>query len=135
MNNNREQEPTIRLSRDEFTARRRELNDHPEAVHASSRVDVVNPYGDVSTWVLDLFRVEGRVTALIQRFTADGGTRMVIPPEVTTAIARHQSSLVTKQRRKVARRVVADKRARGEQVGNPEALAAHRRKAKKKATR
>lgn len=73
-------EPELRLSRDEFTARRRELNDHPE-------------------------------------------------------IARHQSSLVTKQRRKVARRVVADKRARGEQVGNPEALAAHRRKGKKKATR
>ena len=135
MNNNREQEPTIRLSRDEFTATRRELEGHPEAVASSSRIDITDAYDNVVTWVLDLYRVENRVTALVQVGGADGYTRIVVPPAVTAAIARHQSGLITKQRRKTARRVVADRLARGEQVGNPEALAAHRQKAKKKATR
>ena len=123
-------EPTITLARDEFTAKRRDLDNHPEAVEASSRIDVVDDYGNVTTWVLDLYRLEGNVTAFVQRITADSGTRFVIPPAVTAAITRHQSSLVTKQRKRTARRVVADKRARGEQVGNPEALAAARRRRK-----
>lgn len=124
-------DPTITLPRDEFTARRRDLDNHPEAVKASSRIDVVDPYGAVTTWVLDLFRLEGDVTAFVQRMGNDGGQRFVIPAAVTSAIGRHQSALVTKARRKVARRVVDDKRARGEAVGNPEALAAHRRKARR----
>ncbi len=125
---NRDQDPTVTLARDEFTARRRELDHHPEAVAASSRIDVVDDYGNITTWVLDLYRLEGAVTAFVQRGAADGYARLVIPPAVTAAIARHQSTLVTKHRRKVARRVVADKRARGEQVGNPAALAAARRR-------
>jgi hypothetical protein len=119
----------ITLPRDEFTVRRRELEAHPEAVAASSRIDVVDPYGNVITWVLDLYRLEGHVTAFVQRGAAEGDyKRLVIPPAVTAAITRHQSSLVTKHRRKVAKRVVADRRARGEQVGNPAALAAARKR-------
>ena len=123
----REQEPTVRLARDEFTAGRRGLEGHPEAVTASSRIDVVDDYGNVTTWVLDLYRVERNVTAFVQRGGADGYIRIVVPPQVTAAIARHQAGLVTKARRRTARRVISDKRARGEQVGNPEALAKARR--------
>lgn len=126
---NRDHEPTVTLARDEFTSRRRELDGHPESVAASSRIDVVDPYGNVATWVLDLYRLEGAVTAFVQRGAGDGSyIRLVIPPAVTSAIARHQSTLVTKHRRKVAQRIVADKRARGEQVGNPAALADARRR-------
>lgn len=132
MATSREQEPTVTLARDEFTARRRDLDNNPEAVRASSRIDVVDDYGNVATWNIDLYRVEGRVTAFVQRGTTDGYIRLVVPPDVTGAIARHQSGLVTKSRRKTARRVVEDKRARGEQVGNPEALAAHRRSRRRK---
>jgi len=115
-------EPELRLARDEFTVRRRELSGHPEAVSATARLDVSDAYGNVTTWVVDLYRVEGDVTAFLQRGANDGYVRLVLPPQVTSAIARHQSGLVTKARRKQARRVVADRRARGEQVGNPEAL-------------
>jgi len=116
------EEPTVRLARDEFTERRRELTNHPEAVAASSRIDETDYYGNVTTWVVDSYRVGRDVTAFIQRGGIDGYIRLPLPPSVTSAINRQQSGLVTKARRKTSRRVVADKRARGERVGNPEAL-------------
>ncbi len=119
--------PERALPRDEFTTRRRDLTNHPEGVTASTRLDVTDDYGSVTTWVLDLIRVESRVTAFLQRGARDGYIRLVLPPQVTAAIARHQDALVTKARRQTARRVVADRRARGESLGNPDAL----RKARK----
>lgn len=114
---NRDQTPSITLARDEFTATRRDLDNHPEAVKSSSRIDVVDPYGNLVTWVVDLYRLEGRVTAFVQRGANDDYIRLVIPPDVTGAIARHQSALITKHRRKVARRSIADLRAQsGEEV-------------------
>lgn len=127
----REQEPEVRLARDEWTVERRRLEGHPEAVKSSSRIDVTDAYDNVTTWVVDLYRLSGQVTAFVQRGAALSYVRMLIPPEVTSAISRHQSALVTKQRRNTARRVIADKRARGEQVGNPAALAAARKRRKK----
>lgn len=44
-------EPELRLSRDEFTTRRRELSGHPEAVSATARIDISDHYGNVTTWV------------------------------------------------------------------------------------
>ncbi len=131
MNTGNEQ-ATVTLARDEFTTERRRLDGHPEAVKASARIDVEDDIRGTTTWVIDLYRLGAQVTALVQRGAPDNGyIRMVIPPDVTSAIARHQAGLVTKARRKVARRVVADKRARGERVGNPEALAKARKAARR----
>ncbi len=128
----REQQPTVTLATDVFTVERRQLASHPEAVASAARIDDVDFYGNVTTWVIDLFRLEGKVTAFIQVGGPTGYQRLVIPPSVTALINRHQSSLVTKQRRRTAKRVVADKRAQGLPVGNPEALAnARARKAKR----
>lgn len=99
-----EEEPEVRLARDEFTKERRSLEGHPEAVAASSRIDVVDNYGNLTTWVVDLFRKEGQVTAFVQVGRPDGYTRLLIPPKVNAAIARHFGGLATKHRRKVARR-------------------------------
>ena len=122
-----EDEPLVKLNRDEFTQCRRDLENHPEAVATDSRIDVTDPYGNVTTWVLDLFRLDGKVTAFVQRMSNTDSARFVIPPAVTATIARHQSTLVTKARRKTAKRIVADKRAQGLPVGNPAALAAARK--------
>jgi hypothetical protein len=126
----REQEPTITLARDEFTVERRRLEGHPEAVRYSSRQDVADAYGNVTTWVIDQYRLEGEIIALVQVVSASGGIRLVLPANVTRTIAAGQMTLATKHRRKVAKRVVADRRARGEKVGNPEALAKARRRKK-----
>src|SRR5687767_8626460 len=111
MASDRDQEADVKLARDEFTVERRRLKGHPEAVKAESRLDVEDDYGNVTTWVIDLFRLEGRVTAFVQRGAPDGYTRMVIPPKVTAAIGRHFGALASKHRRKVARRSIADLRA------------------------
>lgn len=117
-----EDEPAIRLARDEFTSRRRELAANPGAVSSTVRIDIEDHYGNVTTWNLDLFRVAADVTAFVQRGAADEYQRFVMPPAVTAAIIRHHAGLVTKSRRKTARRVVADRLARGERLGNPDAL-------------
>lgn len=122
MADTKEREPEIMLARDEFTSVRRTLTHHPEAIQTQSRLDVIDDYGNVTTWVLDLFRLEGRVTALVQRGNADGFIRLVVPPLVTAAIMRHHDGLIAKQRKKQARRQAENRRARGEVLGNPVAL-------------
>lgn len=113
----KEQQPEVRLARDEFTVALRALEKHPEGVQAESRVDVIDFYGNVVTWNLNLFRVEGAVTALVQIGAAVGYQRLVIPPKVTAVIYRHFSGLASKHRRKQAKRSVADLRAQsGEEV-------------------
>jgi len=128
-----EHQPTAKLARDPFTEALRKFKRNPEAVEASARIDVMDEIEGLTTWNIDLFRKEGEVTALIQIGRQDGGyTRIVMPPSVTNAIARHQAGLVTKQRRKTAKRIVADKKAQGLPVGNPAALAAARKARRKK---
>lgn len=116
MANRQHDEPEVRLARDEFTVERRRLDGHPEAVKASSRIDVADDYGNVTTWVCDLYRLEGQVTAFIQRGAPEGYIRLVMPAAVTAAIARHQAGLVTKHRRKVAKRAIANLRAESGEV-------------------
>ena len=75
------EEPTVRLSRDEFTARRRDLTNNPASVNASSRIDETDPYGNIVTWVVDSIRVGSSVTAFLQRGgTNDHYIRLVLPP-------------------------------------------------------
>lgn len=111
-----DEQPTVKLSRDEFTVERRRLDGHPEAVQASSRIDVADDYGNVTTWVVDLYRLDGAVTAFVQRGAPDGYIRLVVPAPVTAAISRHQAGLITKHRRKIARRAVADLRAESGEI-------------------
>lgn len=120
------------IPRDEFSTQRRRLEGHPEADKTSSRLDVADDYGNVVTWVLDTYKVEGQLIALVQRISADGSVRMVLPPEVTGAFTRQHSNLATKTRKRIARRIVADKRATGQKLGNPAALALARKARKTK---
>lgn len=115
------------LPRDEFSSRLRELGNHPGAVKASSRVDLVDDYGNLTTWTIDSFAHGGDVTAFVQRMAPDGALRLVLPPKVLAAIQRQRTSQTAQARRRGARQAVETKRATGQQVGNPDAL----RKARK----
>ena len=116
------EEPTVRLARDDYSTRQRDLQHHPEAVVGLSRKDVADYYGNVQTWNVDLYRVGRDVTAFIQRSGSDGYIRLVLPPEVTERISVHHAGLIRKAARRTGKRGAADRRARGEPVGNPEAL-------------
>jgi hypothetical protein len=118
---------TPTLPRDEFSVLLRQLNDNPGATHTQSRVDIADFYGRSQTWTIDTFRAEGAETVFVQRMSADGALRLVLPPEVTLALARQRGRATDRNRRQGARQAVATKRARGDSLGNPDALRKARR--------
>lgn len=119
--------PTSELPRDPFSVAMRSLLGNPGAVRASSKVEIGDLLGNVETWIVDTFRVEGgEETILLQRVSAEGGTRLVLPPEVTAVINRQRGRAVTGTRKRAARAAVATRIARGDVLGNPAALAAAR---------
>lgn len=115
------------LPRDQFSVRRRELQDNPGAASASSTVDVADHYGNLETWRIETYRADGVETVFVQRNDADGGSRWVMPPAVVAALRRQQTSLETQSRRRGAQQALATKRAKGQRIGNPEALRKARR--------
>lgn len=120
-----------RLPRDEFSVRLRELTDHPGAVKASSRVDVSDFYGRSETWIIDTFRTQGGVeTAFVQRMGSEP-LRLMVPPAVMNALTRQHDANTTKMRRRGAQAAMATRIARGDTLGNPDALK-RARKAKKR---
>lgn len=121
-------EPTEVLPRDDFSTRLRELHDNPGAVRADSVVNVTDPYGRLVTWNITTFRPDdGTTTAFLQRTSADGAVRIVLPPVVMSKLLGQQARITTARRRRGARAAVETKRAAGQQIGNPEALRNARR--------
>lgn len=98
---------------DQFSKARREIETIPEAVGAGSTIHRRDWYGNLETWVLELFRYDGKEVAFIQRQDAVGGLRLVVPPEVMAALSRQQAQLVTRSRRRAARTAAATREAKG----------------------
>jgi len=121
-NTKHEPAPERTLARDEFTQGHREWSDHPGAVKASSRVELTDFYGMRETWILDTYRADGTEVAFLQRVSAAGAVRMVLPPKVMLALTRQHDALSTQSRRRGAQQAVATRIARGDVLGNPDAL-------------
>lgn len=106
-------EPTTALPRDEFSATLRSLEDHPGSVSKQSTVDVRDWYGNVTTWIVRTIRVESEDTVFIQRQDARSSDRLVLPPKVTSALARHRDGAATASRQRAGRNVAAKRKAAG----------------------
>jgi hypothetical protein len=104
---------TKTIPRDEFSTEMRKLSSNPGAVRKQSIVEDVDFYGNVVTWVLTTFRADGEDTLLLQRQTADGSNRLVLPPSVTAVIARQRDGAVAVNRRRGARAAAATREAKG----------------------
>lgn len=104
---------TIRLPRDEFSTRLRELQGSPEAVEKQSIVEVVDAYGNMTSWIVKTIRHDGQDTIFLQRNTSAGGDRWVLPPSVAAVIARHRDSAAMVNRRRAARTSAATRKAQG----------------------
>jgi hypothetical protein len=114
-----------------FSRELRSLRDNPGAVSSASTIHTQDFYGNSATWVLETFRDgDGDQKVFIQKIDELGGARLVLPPEVTAALARHRDQLSTKVRRRQGHRLVAQRRERGDVLGNPAALAAARKASK-----
>lgn len=125
----REQEPTITLARDEFTVRLRELQANPGAVKASSRVDIRDPYENLQTWTIDVYRYalgkeDGGFAEVgfVQRVSNGGYMRELFPEKIMAALTRLHDRLSGQVRKRGARRAVATRIARGDTLGNKKAL-------------
>lgn len=114
------------LPTDLFSQTRRRLVDNPGACRSGSTIHTADFYGNIETWVVETFRVDGSDVVLLQRI-GEGAVRLVIPDEVTAALARHVEANAKAIKRKQGHALIARRRERGDTLGNPEALARARR--------
>lgn len=126
------------IPQDLFSRELRSLRDNPGAISSSSTIETADFYGNAATWVVETFRDDAGVeTVFVQRNDAQGGQRWVLPSKVAAALARHRDQLGARARRRQGHRLVAQRKERGDKLGNPEALrlARGRRKAGKGVSR
>lgn len=93
-----------------------------------STIRTVTPLlGTSEIYIVQSFRqAERGDTIFLERVSKDGSVRIALPPSVSNAIARQRDSLTGKSRRKSAKAVAADRKARGIVPGFMKAKAAHR---------
>lgn len=114
---------------DLFSRRRRQMGDNPGALGAGSTVHAADFYGNAETYVIETFRTEdGQTVAFLQRSSADGGLRLVLPEPVMAALARHREQLQARAKRRQGHALIARRKERGDVLGNPDALRKARRK-------
>lgn len=102
------------LPRDEFSTRLRELGNNVAAIRSSSTITIADAYGNSSTWVVDVYRYDGRDEILLQRITGDErAIRLVIPPRVMAAIIGQRDRANKVIRRRAASKGLETKRERG----------------------
>jgi hypothetical protein len=115
------------LPTDPFSINFREKLNHPEVVRVNSTINLIDLLGHTESWIIDTLRADGREVVFLQRSSAEEPLRLMLPSEVCAAIATQRDRITTRTRRLVAKRTVANRRAQGLPVGNPDAL----RKARK----
>jgi hypothetical protein len=100
-----------RLPEDVYSKMLARVIDHPEATTlAASTIDLVTLLGHTQTWIVKVVRIAGRDTAFLQRIDAEGGMRLVLPPEVTAAYRHQADRLDAIGRRRAARKAAATRR-------------------------
>lgn len=85
-----------------------------------ANIQVIPPLGlgESETWIVQTCRQrEQGDTVFVQRISAQGGLRIVLPPSVTATIARQRDQLTSKVRSKAAKIVALDRKERGIQPG------------------
>lgn len=123
------------IPQDEYSRLLRGANDNPGALHGHSTINRQDFYGNAETWVVHTAVHDGGdCLVFLQRVGADGSTRIVLPPEVTRALARQRDQISEQAKRRGGHRLIALRKQRGDVLGNAAALAKARkaRKAAKK---
>jgi hypothetical protein len=104
---------------DAYDQSARKLENRPDTVHATASIKTTSPLGVVERWTIETYRhplppkknqkpgVEIRGdTILLEHGSGSEYLRLVIPPDVSDAIARQRDSLTTKNRKRGAQRAV-----------------------------
>lgn len=94
----------------------RSLTGRPDVVGTRpTTVQSVHPILELTeTFIVQTFRTkESGDTVFVQYIGKDGSLRLALPPDVADTIARQRDALGTKNRRIVAKRVAAERKAAG----------------------
>lgn len=102
------------LPKDEYSQQLRQLQANPGGVEKVSTIDLTDFYGNAVTWIVRSIRVDGDDTVFLQKIDAEGGRRLVLPAEVTAAIARQRDGILTVNRKRGARAAAATRKAKGQ---------------------
>lgn len=99
------------LPEDTYSRTWARLSDNPAAATPKgATVNLTTLLGHSETWVVHTVRIGQDETAFLQRVNAEGGMRLVLPPEVCAAIARQRDIASTIVRRRGAHQAVATRR-------------------------
>lgn len=102
-----------KLPSDDYSKRLRECKANPAHVEKKTLIDMQDFLGNAVTWTVISIRSDGKDVVFLQRIDADGGSRWVLPAEVTDAIARQRDAAVSVNRKRGAARGAATRRAKG----------------------
>jgi len=112
-----------RLADDAYSVTLTRLLDNPAVVKTNgSTINLTTFLRNTETWFVQIVRADGTDHGFLQRVGSDGGQRWVLPPEVMAAIHRQGAALDRIVRRRGARKAIATKLAKGQTIGNVEAL-------------
>jgi hypothetical protein len=100
-----------KLPKDNYSTTLRGLQANPSCIEKTSLVDLADFLGNSETWIVKTLRVDGNDTVFLQRNNAEGGDRWVLPPAVTSVIARQRESAVTVVRKRGASKAAATRKA------------------------
>jgi len=101
------------IATDAYSQTLSRLLDNPAAVKTKgSLLNVVTLLRHTETWTVQTVRVEQGDTVFVQRINSEGGTRIVLPPMVTEAIARQRDAIVSMTRKRAARQAVETRAAK-----------------------
>lgn len=120
----------------EFDRKIGELTGLPDVVHTRQATVryLTDLTGEAQTFIVTTYRQREKGDHIFIEFIgAEGTYRIMIPPSVANLIARQRDQLATKSRKKVARRVADDRKARGEKSALESLTPRQRTAARKKA--
>jgi len=115
---------------DAYDQMSRKLTDRPDTVKSTASIKTTSPLGVVERWTIETYRhplppkknqkpgVEVRGdTILLEHGSGERYLRLIIPPEVTEAIARMRDAVATKNRKRGAKKAVQTRAELGIEPG------------------
>lgn len=102
-----------KLPEDAYSVTLSRLKDNPAAIApAPTTIDLITFLGNSESWIVRTIRIDGAATVFLQRINSAGGDRIVLPAEVTAAIARQRETTISVSRRRGAAKATATKAAK-----------------------
>jgi len=91
---------------------------HPNGAHTQpSVVQSVDHYGNVSSFMVQTVKWDEGISVFVTQVNASGSLRFVLPPKVTAVIGRQQDAVSLIIKRRHGKRIAAERKASGVDVG------------------